>query len=101
MKPAELYLLIGVLALGLLAIAWSALEQISSLPSDRAVTTAAPAPGIDCWSPAPPGLAHPGPGGGRWMFVRHGQTGGYLPAHPGRELPPCTGADTDTDTEHH
>jgi hypothetical protein len=93
-KPTGLFLVVGVLGLGLLVIAWSALEQIGSLPSDRAVTTATPAPGIDCWSPAPPGLSHPVAAGGRWMFVRHGGTGGYLLAEPGRELPLCSGADT-------
>lgn len=92
MKRPGWYLLVGVLALGLLATVWSALEQIGSLTSDRAVTTAAPDPGIDCWSPTPPGLSHPGAAAGRWMFVRHGATGGYLLAEPGRELPPCAPA---------
>ncbi|MDX6348374.1 MAG: hypothetical protein QOF84_3164 [Streptomyces sp.] len=90
MKSTGLYLLLSVLGLGLLAIGWSALSQLSSLPGAGAVTTAAPTSRINCSSPAPPDLTRPGrTGGGRWVFVQQDGPGGYVLNQSGREPRQC------------
>lgn len=94
-KTAALYLLLAVLGLGLLAIVWSSLDQLSSLPADHVVTTSTPVPPLDCTAPAPfaaPLAPSPSdPADQRWVFVQHGDTAGYVLTQPGPQRRPCPG----------